>query len=76
MFSSSELTAYVASANLRFEDYAESIGVVVADIPLALPTSVTDFVLADMYMSIARDNTGSEGNMIGDSNLYASIYAL
>ena len=76
-FGSTELSDYVDQANQRFEDYAVSIGVDPDDIPETLPSSVKSFILADMYMEIARDNVGSEGSMLtGEANLYQSIYAL
>ena len=76
-FGATELADYVTLANQRFDDYAVSIGVSLADIPADLPSSVKSFILADMYMEIARDNVGSEGSMLtGEANLYQSIYAL
>ncbi len=76
-FGATELAGYVATANQRFEDYAVSIGVAVDDIATTLPESVKAFILADMYMQIARDNVGSEGSMLtGEATLYQTIYAL
>jgi hypothetical protein len=63
-------------ANDKFEDYCATLGIPAANIPNSLPRTVIDFILADMYMQIAMDNVGSEGNLIGEANLYQTIYAL
>jgi len=75
-FDTTELQGYVDTANSKFGEFAFSLGVESTDIPTTLSNTVKDFILSDMYMDIARDNIGSEGSLIGDSNLYQSIYAI
>ena len=76
LFNPVELQSYIDDANQRFEDFAQRKGVAPSEIKSPVDKQVKLFILNDMYKQIASDNIGSEGTLIGDSNLYQTIYAI